>query len=161
MPPAGFAAAAATKAAAPAAPKAAPSGQPPAGSVLPSGRGLGPRANKQVAKPGDWVCERQDCGMLVFAKRDKCPTCGEPRPPGSMLSQIELYDNMKPGDWICPKKDCGDLVFARRPVCKVCSEPRPPPDVIEKQYEKIIAMRQAKTQGGAETAASMLPGASR
>jgi len=76
--------------------------------------------NKQIIKPGDWICPNPACRDVQFGKNDVCRKCGTSRPPMSSNKQV-----FKAGDWICPNSACNDVQFERNHVCRRCGEARP------------------------------------
>lgn len=72
--------------------------------------------------PGDWICPA--CGVNVFASKDACFKCKEPKPmPAPPIPRIAGATDVRPGDWPCPK--CGNNVFASKDACPKCRTAKP------------------------------------
>mmetsp|Transcript_23928 Transcript_23928/g.59640 ORF Transcript_23928/g.59640 Transcript_23928/m.59640 type:complete len:527 (-) Transcript_23928:102-1682(-) len=76
--------------------------------------------NKQMLKPGDWICPNHACRDVQFGKNDVCRKCGTSRPMMSSNKQV-----FKTGDWICPNSACNDVQFEKNRVCRRCGTSRP------------------------------------
>merc|ERR1719277_179285 len=79
--------------------------------------------NKQVARPGDWICPNPQCQDVQFERNDTCRKCGTAKPRVSSNRQV-----FKQGDWICPNPQCADVQFERNHICRKCGTPKPVQD---------------------------------
>jgi len=88
------------------------------------------------ASEGDWVCSKEDCENVNFARRDKCNKCGRAKGSSYIVKNAGSEIGSKfaekskglfsADDWQCSK--CSNINWARRTTCNVCNAPKVGPD---------------------------------
>lgn len=80
--------------------------------------------NRQVARPGDWICPNPTCQDVQFERNVTCRKCGSNKP--IVASNMQVF---KTGDWICPNEACKDVQFERNKTCRKCGSAKPEDEV--------------------------------
>ncbi|KAF0770802.1 hypothetical protein AaE_002535 [Aphanomyces astaci] len=83
----------------------------------------------RLGTDGDWVCPKEGCGNINFARRMECNRCFTPRvdAPKKPFGDRQFGGEKKtglfgPSDWACGK--CGNMNWERRNECNICKAPK-------------------------------------